>query len=184
MSHRVLYSFLFVVLSMGSFAAASASTITYDFTIMNVSGPLGPGPFSGSFSFDSSTIDPGQSVTGPSLTALNFTLNGITYNASTANDGFLTFGSAGQLMDFCIANSFVSPGVCNVNSFSNTFLINATQFLYATPTTTISETDGGITFTQVPEPGTFALLGTGLLSGAGLARRRLRVFFIRRPLFS
>jgi hypothetical protein len=177
MSYRVL-SFLFVLLSIGS--VASASTITYDFSIVNVSGPLGPGPFSGSFSFDSSTIDPGQSVTGPSLTALNFTLNGITYNASTANDGFLTFGLAGQLVGFCIANSFSSPGVCNVNSFSNTFLLNANQFFYATPTTDISETDGGITFSQVPEPGTFALLGTGLLSGVGVARRRLRAAFIRR----
>lgn len=174
MSHRVLYSFFFVLLSLGSVAAASASTVTYDFTIMNVNGPLGPGPFSGSFSFDSSTIDPGQSVTGPNLTALNFTLNGITYNASTANDGFLAFGSSGQLVDFCIANSFVSPGICNVNSLSNTFLINSTQFFYATPTTDISETDGGITFSEVPELGTFVLLGTGLLSGAGFARRRLR----------
>lgn len=180
MSHRVLYSFFFVLLSVGSVAAAPASTLTYDFTIMNVSGPLGPGPFSGSFSFDSSTIDPGQSVAGPSLTALNFTLNGITYNASTANDGFLSFGSIGQLVDFCIANSFVGPGVCNVNSFSNTFLINSKQFFYATPTTTISETDGGINFTEVPEPGMFALLGTGLLSSAALARRRLRGPFIRR----
>ena len=180
MSQRVLYIFFFVLLSVGSVAAASASPVTYDFTIMNVSGPLGPGPFSGSFSFDSSTIDPGQSVTGPSLTALNFTLNGIAYNASTANDGFLTFGSAGQLVDFCIANSFVGPGVCNVNSFSNTFLINSKQFFYATPTTDISETDGAITFTEVPEPGTFALLGTGLLPGAGVARRRLWASFVRR----
>ena len=180
MSHRVLDSFFFVLLSVGSVAAASASPINYDFTIVNVSGSLGPGPFSGSFSFDSSTIDPGQSVTGPNLTALNFTLNGITYNASTANDGFLSFGSTGQLVDFCISNSFEALGVCNVNSFSNTFLINSQQFFYATPTTAISETDGGITFTEVPEPGTFVLLGSGLLSGAGVARRRLRVSFVRR----
>jgi len=173
MSHRVLYSFFFLLLSMGSVAAASASTVTYDFAIMNVNGPLGPGPLSGSFSFDSSTIDPGQSVTGPSLTALNFTLNAITYNASTANDGFLTFGSTGQVVDFCIGNSFLSPGVCNVNDFSNTFLFNPNQFFYATPTTFITETDGGITFSEVPEPGTFLLLGTGLLSCAGFAWRRL-----------
>ena len=178
MSYRVLHSFFFVLLSMGSVAAASASPVTYDFTIMNVSGPLGPGPFSGSFSFDSSTIDPGQSVTGPNLTALNFTLNGITYSASTANDGFLSFGSTGQLVDFCISNSFEAPGVCDVNAFSNTFLINSRQFFYATPTTDISETDGGITFSEVPEPGTFMLLGTGLLSGMGVVRRRLRVPFL------
>ena len=174
MSYRVLYSFFFVLLSVGSVAAASASTVAYDFTIMNVSGPLGPGPFGGSFSFDSSTIDPGQSVTGPNLTALNFTLNGIIYNASTANDGFLSFGSTGQLVDFCISNSFEAPGVCDVNAFSNTFLINSRQFFYATPTTDISETDGGISFSEVPEPGTFMLLGTGLLSGMGVVRRRLR----------
>ena len=174
MNRRILLSFLFVLLTVGNVAAASASTVTYDFTIVNVTGPLGPGPLSGSFSFDSSVIAPDQSVVGPSLTALNFTLNGITYNASTANDGFLTFGSTGQLVDFCIANSFISAGVCNVNSFSNTFLINPPQFFYATPTTGISETDGGISFSETPEPGTFALLGTGLMSCVGFARRRLR----------
>ena len=184
MNNRKLYSLFFVLLIIGSVAAASASTVTYDFTISNVTGPLAPGPYSGSFSFDSSTIAPGQMVQGPSLTGFDFTLNGITYNASTINDNFLTFDSTGALANFLIC----SPG-CTVAALTNTFSIEGDPeiggvFNYSTSTTPfIIEDLGGLTFSEVtspvPEPGTFALLGTGLLSGAGVVRRRLWASFVR-----
>lgn len=78
---------------------AEASLIEYDFTATVTSGPLAPEAVD-AFAYDSSSIVPGGAnlATGL-LTELSFTLNGITYDATTANTGGLVFNSAGDLTE-------------------------------------------------------------------------------------
>src|SRR6516164_2876039 len=71
---------------------AEAYIISYDFTATITSGPLSGQVDNGSFSYDSSSIIPGGvNDAADLLTALNFTFEGVTYNAHTANTGFLAF---------------------------------------------------------------------------------------------
>ncbi|MGH7102531.1 MAG: hypothetical protein ACREFJ_09045, partial [Acetobacteraceae bacterium] len=100
---------------------AQASVISYDFTVTITSGPLPSGTVeNGSFSYDSSSIVPNgsNSATGL-LTALAFTLNGITYNASTANTGFLAF-KVGDLVNFSFGNQCFAGG-CGADATANSW---------------------------------------------------------------
>ena len=175
---------------------ASASEVTYDFTVTATSGPLSGVVSSGSFSFDSSVIVPagppapscrpatspcpptGGGVTGSHLLdALDFTWDSIAYNADTANTGGLDFDASGNLIGFCFGN-FAGPGLCGVRAEYEEWDMDGSEFIYSVPGYNYYGF-GNVTFAPVsaatPEPGTLGLLGTALLAGVGLSRRRLRV---------
>jgi len=93
---------------------AEASVVTYDFTVNVTSGPLSGTSENGSFSCDSSSITPGKINNATDLlTALNFTSNGITYNATTANPGSLGFDSTGALTSLVFGTS-CTAGACGI----------------------------------------------------------------------
>jgi hypothetical protein len=74
-----------------------ASPITFSFSVTATSGPLDGITENGTFTYDSSSIIPGGANDNVGLlTDLNFTWNGITYNQTTANTGFLAFDSSGK----------------------------------------------------------------------------------------
>jgi hypothetical protein len=164
---------------------ASASPITYSFSATATSGPLDGVTENGTFTYDSSSIMPGgiNSNTGL-LTGLNFTWNGITYNQTTANTGFLEFYSSGDLAEAMFGNNCTAIG-CGVIEDTNDWFVTAIPgetttppfaFVYATPSTSVFMGTVTTALSPIPEPSTLALLGVGvaglMLVGARLRSRR------------
>lgn len=163
------------IVTLAISGAASGSSIMYDFTIDATSGVLFRDSASGSFTFDSGVIPSGGGIVGTTnlLTALNFRWDGITYNASNANTGWLTFNSKGRLTSFTFGND-CTPLACAVNSPSMDWLASpgAVGFVYS---------DGGplgfgkVSYslvTSVPEPATLGLLSLSLATVGFALRKR------------
>ena len=173
MTTRSSLSCAIVTLAMSG--AASGSSIMYDFRVDATSGTLSGDTASGSFTFDSDTIPSGGGTVGATnlLTALNFRWDGIIYNASTADTGWLTFNSKGRLTFFTFGNDCIALA-CTVNSPSTDWLASpgAVGFVYSA--------GGPLGFgkvsyslvTSVREPDSLALLGLGLAAVGFVLRKR------------
>jgi hypothetical protein len=179
MNRRLLFGFFLAFLPAACVSSASASDITYDFTVTATTGPLAGTISSGSFTYDSSVVDPGQYVVANNLlTNLNFTWEGVSYTAATANTGWLQFDATGALDSFCFGNNAFSGG-CDVSSTTDDWDLSQNGLQYSAPGYN-GIGIGSMTYSlasaaAAPEPGTLGMLGTALLAGAGLIRRRLRV---------
>jgi len=161
--------------------AANADPITVDFTVTGTSGPLSGVMSSGFFTFDDSVIPAVIPAWGVNvaqadlLTDLSFSWNGIAYDETTANTGWLGFDSAGLLEYFGLGTS-CGAGYCNLSSQITGFILGGATFHYSTTASAGSATYAGVVgfTTQVTEPGTLALLGIGLVA-MGLSRRRKKI---------
>ena len=159
--------------------AVQATPVTYDFTVNIPTGPLAGTNEKGSFSYDSSSITPGaENDTFGLLTALNFTFNGIAYNASTANTGFLTFDSAGNLTEFVFGTWCDDPGSCATGPYRNDWYATSFAGIWYGVLDSDQVFTGELTWAlapaSVPEPGTLGLFGLGALVIGAFARRRRR----------
>ena len=158
--------------------AAEATPITYNFTVQVTSGPLTGNVQSGSFSYDSSSVVLGGFNSASNLlTALNFTFDGMAYDASTANTGLLGFDSAGDLTSFFFSSSCISLG-CTYPPGTGNFTVTPgpNGFLYSTPgfgSYALGDVTYALAGVPVPEPSTLGLFGFGLLLLGIAARRRL-----------
>ena len=88
---------LLVVIAVGTIGAATPAPatpvlITYRFTVTSDVGPLAGVTADGTFTYDTVITPPGGGTVNAVglFSDLNFTWDGITYKASTANTGYLT----------------------------------------------------------------------------------------------
>jgi hypothetical protein len=151
---------------------ADALPISYAFTIDVTSGPLAGDISSGTFAFDSSSVTPGgfNKQTGL-LTALSFDFNGVAYDQTTVNTGFLFFDPSGALEGFCFGNDVVA-GACNFGRGDIT--ISSQSFGYDSDTGAVSTGTAIFSAAPAPEPASLALLALGLPA--------LLLVCVRRPL--
>jgi hypothetical protein len=95
--------------------SVKAAPITYSFSVTATSGLLVGTTEIGNFTYDSSSVVPnGVNKNIGLLTALNFTWNGIAYDETTANTGFLIFDPAGNLSSGSFGTD-CGPGSCGFN---------------------------------------------------------------------
>ncbi|WP_449423174.1 PEP-CTERM sorting domain-containing protein [Rhodanobacter lindaniclasticus] len=158
---------------------AKATPVNYDFSVFVNSGPLHGTTLNGTFSYDDSSIVPGGANNALDLlTALDFTLNGTTYDASTANTGKLTFDAVGNLTSF-IFGTTCTAGQCTLSTGAGSFLVSNTAFAYFVRRPQLGAGTGTTSYSPVttpvpvPEPGTLGLFGLGaLLLGLFVGARR------------
>ena len=169
-------------------ALAAPVFITYPFEVTATSGPLAGVTAAGTFTYDTA-ITPtggGQLLAVGLLSDLNFTWDSITYNASTANTGWLYLGSAGNFLAGGFGTNCIAGG-CGVDAFTDQWafgdVFGKVDFDYATPSSfgypgtgvignpTCTSLSGAPVPCSLPEPATLALFGVGL-AGIGLARRK------------
>jgi len=165
-------------LALALLPGAKASAIYYNFSVTANAGSLTGNMASGSFSYDSSSIVPGGSNNSKGLlTALNFIWDGMTYTQATANTGWLSFDSGGNL-DFLgvIGGAFgtnCSAGSCSLTVGQEQWYVEGSNFFYALAFNPTGGGFGTVTVSQaVPEPSTLILLSAGLGGLAVTAFRR------------
>jgi PEP-CTERM motif len=168
---------LLAAIVLASIPRAEASLITYNFSVTATSGPLSGTTAPGTFTYDSSSIVLGGSNDSTGLlTALNFTWDGILYDQTTANTGFLVFDATGTLTTASFGNNCIA-GACTANAaFEQWYIVTGTsQFKYAmSGVPSIFDGTETASLAKVPEPSTLVLLsaGFGALLLAGLRKQR------------
>jgi hypothetical protein len=158
------------VLALAAPATLHAAPITYNFTLTgntvnDISG-------SGSFTIEGAPVATGISdYTSPStLDALSFTIGGQTFDLAGGNGNTLVRFLNGQLNNITFAQQVgLTPNrLALMTTGGYVFYYNNLQSASYGTFTSVQVASAS----PVPEPGSIALLGTGLLGGAATLYRR------------
>jgi len=152
-------------------AAVSAATVTYNFFVNGGDlGPLAGVSASGSLSFDDSIVPAGGGPVDDAgvFSDLAFTWNGISYTAAAANTGYLEFDANGKLINGVFGTD-CHAGDCSAGIHDpDSWLISlglGSEFAYdAGDDERLFFGPVRISLLGVPEPGTLALLGLGVIA--------------------
>jgi PEP-CTERM motif-containing protein len=159
------------VLTIWSASYGYAESISYSFAVIGTSGPLVGQRENGTFSYDTSSVTPGDTNNATGLiTALSFSWNGIAYDRQQANTGYMQFDASGDLTGFLFGNKCIA-GSCAVAWGANDWFVEFSGvgsgptggFLYSTPQ--VAAAFSGVAFipaASAPEPSTVALLSVGI----------------------
>jgi PEP-CTERM motif len=179
-------SFAVITLALMAPVAVHATPITYDLTLIETDGHGTTYSGTGQVTLDvTGGIKNGVGyITATGLTAMQFTVDGQTFNITDpTNQGNATIGfndaSTGSIWDVTFSET-------NANKYR--LIANGGIYQFYTPINIPVTPGNGVTgdFTgsiapphssvsaATPEPGTLALLGTGLLTCVGSLRRRIR----------
>jgi len=158
-------------------AATHASTITYDLVLTPYAGSLFGG--TGHFTIESAPAAIGNSdytVAAGNLDALTFTIDNQTFSLAGSTGTALIRFQNGVLNNITFAQQIGdTPNRFSLASATSyAFSYNNLQATsYGTFTATPAAAQSGVS--TVPEPGSLALLGTGLLGGAGAIFRNFSI---------
>lgn len=145
----------------GAALGAEAMPVTYDFSANVTAGALSGTAVNGFFTFDSSSVQPSQTVDSAGLfTDFGFNWGGVTYTAATVGTGYLSFNASGVLEDFLFGNS-CGAGSCSVATGQD-WMLASYGFTFAEAGDVLFSDAPSFAVHNVPEPSSVALFGLAL----------------------